>query len=69
MADNLDTRCTDAQAGILGPSDLESSMSRLNAPSVVQVRPTNNVYTGLALISMLAMLGAMGYVLAVFFRG
>ena len=44
-------------------------MSRLNAPSVVQVKPSNNIYTALAFISMIAMLGTMCYVLMVFLHG
>ena len=37
-------------------------MSRLNQPGMLVVKPQNNVYTGLALISMLATLGAVVYV-------
>lgn len=34
-------------------------MSRLNSPGIIVVKPTNNVYTALAFISMIATLGAM----------
>lgn len=37
-------------------------MSRMNTPGVIYVRPTNNIYTGLAFISMLVTLVALGYV-------
>ena len=37
-------------------------MSRLNAPGSMSGRPTNNVYTGLAFISMAATLAALIYV-------
>jgi hypothetical protein len=38
-------------------------MSRLNNPGAIYVRPTTNVYTGLAFISMIATLGAVIFVL------
>ena len=34
-------------------------MSRLNSPGTIVVKPTNNVYTALAFISMIATLGAL----------
>jgi hypothetical protein len=37
-------------------------MSRLNSPTTVRVPPTNNVYTAMAFVSMLATLGALIYV-------
>jgi hypothetical protein len=43
-------------------------MSRLNSPNVIVVKPTNNVYTALAFISMLATLGALGYMLYWMYR-
>jgi len=45
------------------PSSLESCMSRLNSPGTVVVKPTNNVYTALAFISMIATLGALAFTL------
>jgi hypothetical protein len=36
-------------------------MSRLNAPGTLVVKPQNNVYTALALISFLATAGAAVY--------
>ncbi len=39
-------------------------MSRLNAPGSMTGRPLNNVYTGLAFISMAATLAALLYVVA-----
>ena len=36
-------------------------MSRLNSPGTVVVKPTNNVYTAMACISMLAILGALAF--------
>jgi|WetSurMetagenome_2_1015567.scaffolds.fasta_scaffold983854_2 hypothetical protein len=36
-------------------------MSRLNAPSPSSNRPSANVYTGLAFISMIATLGAAAF--------
>ena len=41
-------------------------MSRLNAPGAGSSRPTPNVYTGLAFISMAATLAALVYVLIKF---
>ena len=38
-------------------------MSRLNSPGTVVVKPTNNVYTALAFISMIATLGALAFTL------
>jgi hypothetical protein len=38
-------------------------MSRLNSPGTIVVKPTNNIYTALALISMLATLGALVFTL------
>jgi len=38
-------------------------MSRMNSPGVMSTRPTNNVYTGLAFISMATTLAALVYVL------
>ena len=37
-------------------------MSRLNAPGGYSSRPTNNVYTGIAFVSMIVTLGALGFV-------
>lgn len=37
-------------------------MSRLGTPGAIYVRPTNNIYTGLAFIASLATLGALVYV-------
>jgi hypothetical protein len=37
-------------------------MSRLNAPGGISSRPVNNVYTGMAFISMIVTLGALVYV-------
>jgi hypothetical protein len=37
-------------------------MSRLNQPGMLVVKPQNNVYTGLAFISMLVTAGALVYV-------
>ncbi|HEY4328288.1 MAG TPA: hypothetical protein VGN88_01030 [Phycisphaerae bacterium] len=37
-------------------------MSRMNIPGPMSARPTVNVYTGLAFISMAATLGALIYV-------
>jgi hypothetical protein len=44
-------------------------MSRLNSPGTVIVRPTNNIYTALACISMLATLGALVYTMMRLFGG
>ena len=41
-------------------------MSRMNAPGMGSNRPTVNVYTGLAFISMAATLGAMVYMIMKF---
>jgi hypothetical protein len=41
---------------------LESAMSRLNTPGVIRTQPTNNVYTGLAFISMASTLAALIFV-------
>ncbi len=41
-------------------------MSRLNAPGVSSSRPTVNVYTGLAFVSMAATLGALIYLIMKF---
>ena len=38
-------------------------MSRLNAPGGISSRPTNNIYTGLAFVSMAVTLGALVYVI------
>jgi hypothetical protein len=45
---------------------LESVMSRIGGPGVVMSRATNNVYTGLAFISMFVTLLALIYVLVQF---
>ena len=37
-------------------------MSRMNAPGGISSKPVNNVYTGLAFVSMIATLGALVYV-------
>ena len=37
-------------------------MSRLNAPGGYSSRPINNVYTGMAFVSMVVTLGALIYV-------
>jgi hypothetical protein len=44
-------------------------MSRLNSPGTVVVKPTNNVYTALAFISMLATLGALVFTLYRYYGG
>ncbi|HVS71469.1 MAG TPA: hypothetical protein VHQ47_09465 [Phycisphaerae bacterium] len=36
-------------------------MSRVNTPGTIRVRPTPNVYTAMAFVSMLAMLAALAY--------
>lgn len=36
-------------------------MSRINAPGTIRVRPTPNVYTAMAFVSMAAMLAALVY--------
>ena len=41
-------------------------MSRMNAPGIGSSRPSVNVYTGLAFISMAATLGAMIYLIIKF---
>ena len=41
-------------------------MSRMNAPGMSSSRPSVNVYTGLAFISMAATLGAMVYLIVKF---
>ena len=41
-------------------------MSRLNSPGIASSRPTANVYTGLAFISMVATLGAAIYLVVKF---
>ncbi len=41
-------------------------MSRFGSSGVISTRPTNNVYTALAFISMVATFGALLYVLVRF---
>jgi hypothetical protein len=44
-------------------------MSRLNSPGTVFVKPTNNIYTALAFISMIATLGALVFTLVRLYGG